>query len=856
MYNNNLSFTPLISANPPPEIPTIQGFTPNVEKIVFGNNTNTPLQFVNVPSTFRPPSSNRNLPPIVSPQPPIINYNNYIDADTDTDDNTDTDTDNDYDDDDDDLSYFSSPSSFPFTPLSTTNPPSRLPSLAIQTQQRIPPTPSYINQSIVPPTPSYINRRVLPTTPSSTNISVPSPYIPKPPTTPVLPGINPPIDLKISNPIRTPTIPVVRPKLIQHNPPTIIGPVVPINIPQLNSKQQSKIDIPHLDIPQSGPPQLLQSNIPNPPQISQIPQSNIPKPALPQLLQSNIPKPGLPQMPQSNIPKPGLPQMPQSNISQMPQSNISQMPQSNIPKPSIPQMPQSNIPKPGLPQIQQSNIPKPFIPQMPQSNISQMPQSNIPKPGLPQIPQSNIPKPSIPQMPQSNVPQMPQSNIPKPGLPQMPQSNIPKTFVPQTPQSNIPKPGLPQTPQSNIPNPGLPQMPQFNIPKPSIPQMPQSNISQMPQSNISQMPQSNISQMPQSNIPKPGLPQMPQFNIPKPSIPQMPQSNIPKPSISQMPQSNIPKPFVPQMQQNNIPKVKSPEVIKSPIRINTITNQQEQMQIKPKILAYSPQRAPIGGTTTGIPNIPIAAPELIPLPVLVPVSDQANVSPIEAVKDQGNVIPVIMSPKTEYKNIIVPKITSPIRDQSIPILNNNTIYVDGHVASKHEDCCICMEEEIVPLEKVTQCKHAICSDCTKQLRKAECPICRAGLAGGYLTQDITQAIESRKQEDVRVQELVDYVYASYINSNPEREGQNFLNEARSLSEAFGTFISANPNISRNNATRIFRAFVNFNNNERNLIPNYLPSTAINDFSIIGLQMLEHPEQNFNDIYHNFYRQSH
>ena len=339
-----------------------------------------------------------------------------------------------------------------------------------------------------------------------------------------------------------------------------------------------------------------------------------------------------------------------------------------------------------------------------------------------------------------------------------------------------------------------------------------------------------------------------------------------------MAQNNIQKSVVPQVSRPtiintqtgkgttidlpNIPRIKSPEVIKSPIRVNTITNQQEQIQIKPKMLAFSPQRAPIGGTVTGIPNIPIVAPELIPLPVLVPVADQANVSPIEALKEERNVIPIIKSPKTEYKNIIVPKIGSPTRTPSVPIVNNDITYIDGHVASKHEDCCICMEEEVVPIEKRTQCKHAICSDCTKQLRKAECPVCRAGLAGGYLTQDIDQAIRSRNIEDARVQELVDVVYASYINLNPNREGQNFQNTARSLSEAFGSFISANPNINRDDAIRIFGAFVDFYNMESERIENYIPSRAINDFSIIGLQMLENPYENFNDIYHNFYRKYH
>ncbi len=45
------------------------------------------------------------------------------------------------------------------------------------------------------------------------------------------------------------------------------------------------------------------------------------------------------------------------------------------------------------------------------------------------------------------------------------------------------------------------------------------------------------------------------------------------------------------------------------------------------------------------------------------------------------------------------------------------------------ECCVCYED--MPSNMITKCNHAVCKTCVEQLRKNECPMCRAKLESPY-----------------------------------------------------------------------------------------------------------------------------
>jgi hypothetical protein len=311
------------------------------------------------------------------------------------------------------------------------------------------------------------------------------------------------------------------------------------------------------------------------------------------------------------------------------------------------------------------------------------------------------------------------------------------------------------------------------------------------------------------------------------------------------------------------PKVPSPRPVSPVIPVQPTS---------PKTLPQSPQRTPIGGTITGGPHIPTTAPELVPLPKLVPINQQTQVSPVPTLPTpipttpKVPTIPVniptntptLGSPRTPTLGAVpvfrpATEPTSPGRKQATAITATNIEHVDNNVTK--EECCVCTDPLVSPGKK-TKCGHAICADCTKQLRKAECPVCRGKLEAGYLTQDANQAIEAAGREDARIQELKDVVYADYINMYPNREGVKFEAEARGYSDAFGYFMSNNPKITREEAIRIFRAYIQFMENERMKGNNLTPDAGINEFSVIGIQMLENRNLTFNEIYQLFFHEHH
>jgi len=94
-------------------------------------------------------------------------------------------------------------------------------------------------------------------------------------------------------------------------------------------------------------------------------------------------------------------------------------------------------------------------------------------------------------------------------------------------------------------------------------------------------------------------------------------------------------------------------------------------------------------------------------------------------------------------------------------------------------------------------------------------------------------------------------------------------EARGFSEAFGQFIELHPDISNQNAVRIFAAYVRFYASEhpipvnrdypfapRPMIEWFPFQDAINEFMAIGNQMIFEPSSTYEDIYQNYVRVRH
>jgi hypothetical protein len=112
--------------------------------------------------------------------------------------------------------------------------------------------------------------------------------------------------------------------------------------------------------------------------------------------------------------------------------------------------------------------------------------------------------------------------------------------------------------------------------------------------------------------------------------------------------------------------------------------------------------------------------------------------------------------------------------------------------------------------------------------------------------------------------MTDALYTQYVardaRNEPGRKGyQQMQDEARGLADAFSSFIDANPNISYEMALRIFGGFVRFYFDRHppqldtyGEIRFYPFQDAINEFTIIGVQMLVDPTLSYEQIYQMFY----
>jgi len=191
--------------------------------------------------------------------------------------------------------------------------------------------------------------------------------------------------------------------------------------------------------------------------------------------------------------------------------------------------------------------------------------------------------------------------------------------------------------------------------------------------------------------------------------------------------------------------------------------------------------------------------KLPPIPVfdiskLPPLKDTGKNIVIKVIKEK-EILPQL--PQALKINLLPPKLDLlPIKNQQYtselhlaplsPRLSRNkskipkvvTKKVVPKVLEKTETCCICYDEEI-PTSNLLTCKHPVCGECTGQLQKAECPMCKKYLEGPLVTDlmiaDIINREEQAKNEDITANYLAGIYLREHPHANPEEVYDRYRN---------------------------------------------------------------------------------
>lgn len=157
----------------------------------------------------------------------------------------------------------------------------------------------------------------------------------------------------------------------------------------------------------------------------------------------------------------------------------------------------------------------------------------------------------------------------------------------------------------------------------------------------------------------------------------------------------------------------------------------------------------------------------------------------------------------------------------------------------------------------------ICSTCTSQLQNLDCPVCRAPLAGGYLTSPVRNRISSRIAANSNSAHLATQAFSAIINRYQNDLPEHALNIlARAFQDSYSSFLDEHPLISdtdNNRMIRIFRSYLTRRNphwisDVVNTSNTYDNRTIIDlnrwgrEFSTIGSAMLDDPSLRLRDIY--------
>lgn len=139
---------------------------------------------------------------------------------------------------------------------------------------------------------------------------------------------------------------------------------------------------------------------------------------------------------------------------------------------------------------------------------------------------------------------------------------------------------------------------------------------------------------------------------------------------------------------------------------------------------------------------------------------------------------------------------------------------------------------------MTQCGHAICENCTQKLNKVECPLCRAPLAGGYLSSETQELIKQREQINNNISKLKTLANVYYVATHTNLSRKERYDNAKSYSDAYELFIIENPSMDFNTSNFIFSEFINFVESEQTKDPTKTPYNLINDFIPTGQYLLQ------------------
>ncbi len=456
---------------------------------------------------------------------------------------------------------------------------------------------------------------------------------------------------------------------------------------------------------------------------------------------------------------------------------------------------------------------------------------------------------------------------------------------------------LSQSPRSSLNGtnmiglPKLPTLPRSSLNATNIVEPPKSFVNNLPRLPTSSISVSNDS----TNILLHTLPRLPI----SPRSPRSPRTSfndinnggstisMPKsPKSPTLPRSpfndtnKIGSPVTPTSNNISLLQSRSPTFQRSPGRLNKQTANLQHAFIPsngnivvgdvPEMLKRSPQRNPLYGTDNGNPIIPTKSPKLIPLPKLVPAIQQAYVSPIpskmdveeEYVKSIPSIIDVGGTMINQYgtmmdvgNRMIDEQNVGPpgIRKVSIDDISNIPLSLASEKNIIKEECCVCYDKAVSP-NRLTTCRHAICKDCTYQLRKKECPTCRVELSGGYYGEQVDDTIKQFAALDKRIEELTDKTFRHYIQLYETRiNPDSLITDAHEYSQAFATFVYDHPDIRDDQIIDIFDAFVQFMKNERHINPNITLNQGIYEFSVIGTVMMDNDDISFDELYDQYFR---
>jgi hypothetical protein len=157
----------------------------------------------------------------------------------------------------------------------------------------------------------------------------------------------------------------------------------------------------------------------------------------------------------------------------------------------------------------------------------------------------------------------------------------------------------------------------------------------------------------------------------------------------------------------------------------------------------------------------------------------------------------ITVPKKEKNDMLLPKVFSPVPSLTKSINNNNnnnngmnkqytqelsyapispklnhvTTITNPSVKTHKsepvatEPCCICYDEEI-PTHNLLKSNHPVCSECTEQLQKSECPMCDKFLEGPLVTDEILAKIINREEQGKADELSRNYLTGLYMEEHP------------------------------------------------------------------------------------------